>query len=876
MTDEEKRLVANTTTSPYNLQDHSIRTLGRPLLDHGYIITPIRENSKAPLLKNWTSKRLSAEDCEAYGDANGVGIVCGQGAHPVIGIDIDTFDEEINTALADFVEVHFGPCPVRQGKPPKTLLVARTEESNLPKMTSAYYTKPGESRKHRLEILSKGQQFVAHGIHPDTRAPYQWLGWQGPLEAWKVEHLPLLSVEDIKTILTEYHRLMVAKGYEVVSDSQASSPRAPMSDLEALDAMQPLDGYTLDDAKADLECISADDYDQWLKVGMALHHQFGGDMEAFNVFLEWSETSENFASEEQCLAKWESFGQSRASGARVVTMRSVIKLANASRDKARRERETEDAKYKIEAIKLATSVPEVKAILERADINIPELRADLTHHAWAKLIMLTGVDNWRYIDIVKMTPPMKFASYPLTEFGNANRMLDKYYRHLMYVCDRDEWFEWRCTHWSRVSTKTVQRYATEAVKDYSASIDEASNAEEKKFAKASQTEKMVNNMVKLLSHEPSVARMSDELDAGENLFACANAVINLETGEVMPPVAEMNITRFSRVEYDPDAKCPLWEETLNDVFCGDKELVAFFGRVIGYMLLGNPKEDVVIIPYGGGANGKSTVMNIVRELMGEYGLVTSADVFMANKGASSSGGPNEALLRFQGRRFIYAQEMNEDSVLQEGLIKAMTGGEPIVARGLYMRASLQFSPTWVIFMPTNHRPIIKGQDYAIWRRIIPIPFEARFEGKSKDPDRIEKLRKELPGILIWALKNVKAYKKEGLNPPQKVLDAREEYRSEMDVSGEWLEACCEFGEEFRVSTKELYASWQRFSFDRGETGFINSARKLGRMLTSKGFKPVVHANGRPDGPRGFQGIRLKTVDLTGDGFTDVSGQVKSS
>lgn len=875
MPDKGKGPVATTATSPRDLVNHSIRTLGRPLLDHGYIITPIRENSKAPLLKNWTSKLLTAEDCDVYGGGNGVGIVCGQGKNPVIALDIDTYDEEINTKLAEFIEERFGPCPIRQGKAPKTLLVVRTKESNLPKMTSAYYTKPGESRKHRLEILSKGQQFVAHGIHPDTHEPYQWLGWQGPLEAWKVEHLPLLAVDDLKTILSEYHRLMTAKGYVVAQGTQASSPRAPMSDLEELDAMQPIDGYTLEQAEEDLGCISSDDYDQWLKVGMALHHQFDGDMAAFAVFLDWSATSDNFASEEQCLAKWESFGQSRASGARVVTMRSVIKLANETREKAHREREAEETKYKIEAVKLATSVSEVKAILERAEINIPELRADLTHQAWAKLIMLTGVDNWRYIDIVKMTPPMKFGPYPLTEFGNASRMLDKYYRHLMYVCDRDEWFEWRCTHWSRVSLKTVQRYAAEAVKDYSASIDEASNAEEKKFAKASQTEKMVNNMVKLLSHEPSVARMSDELDAGENLFACANAVINLETGEVMPPVAEMNITRFSHVEYDPDAKCPLWEETLSDVFQGDKELIAFFGRVIGYTLLGNPKEDVVIIPYGSGANGKSTVMNIVRELMGEYGLVTSADVFMANKGASSSGGPNEALLRFQGRRFIYAQEMNEDSVLQEGLIKAMTGGEPIVARGLYMRASLQFSPTWVIFMPTNHRPIIKGQDYAIWRRIIPIPFEARFEGKSKDPDRIEKLRKELPGILIWALKNVKIYKKEGLNPPQKVLAAREEYRAEMDISGEWLEACCEFGAEYSVSTKELFASWQRFSFDRGETGFINSARKLGRMLASKGFVAVKHANGRPDGARGFRGIRLKAIDLTENGFTDVSGREKS-
>ncbi len=865
MTKKEKGLAATTTTSPLSVRDHSIRTHGGALLHLGYIITPIRPKSKAPLLKNWTTATVTAEDCEKYGDDIGVGVVCGAGKFPVVGIDIDTYDEEVITEFVSRMEKEFGKCPIRQGSAPKVLLAARALEPNLPKMMSPYYIKPGESRKHRLEILANGQQFVAHGIHPGTGKPYQWLS--DPLQKWDVIDLPGLSLDDLKKVLSLYEQIMTAKGYVVADGSSASGPREKMGDLEALVASQPLEDYTLEQAREDLECISSDDYEQWIQVGMALHHQFDGDAEAFNLFLEWSEKSENFASEEQCQAKWDSFSEARRHGARVVTARSVIKAANANRERAREEKECEDVKYKIEAVKPSTTVEEIKAILGQAEINNPELRANLLHSAWVKLMQLPGADNWRFVDIVRMIPPMKFKPYPLTEFGNASRMLDKYYRHLMYVCDRDEWYEWRGTYWSRVSSKTVQRYATETVKDFVASITEESSNDAKKFAKSSQTEKMVNNMVKLLSHDPSVARMSNELDADKNLFACANAVINLLTEEVLEPTPEMNITRFSPVMYDPKATCPLWEKTLSDVFLSDKEMIAFFGRVVGYMLLGNPTEDSVIILYGSGANGKSTVMNIIRELMGGLGLVTSADVFMTNKGGAHSAAPNEALLRFQGRRFIYAQEMNEDSVLQEGLIKAMTGGEPIVARGLYSRNSIEITPTWVIFMPTNHRPIIKGQDYAIWRRIILIPFIARFEGIMKDPDRLEKLRKELPGILNWALKCVREYKKWGLNPPKQVLKAREEYRSEMDVSGEWLEACCEFGPDYEATTQELFASWQHFSLDRGETGFINSARKLGRTLASKGFTPCRDARGIRDA-RGFRGIRLKPTNLDPSGFDE--------
>src|SRR5690606_1753647 len=214
----------------------------------------------------------------------------------------------------------------------------------------------------------------------------------------------------------------------------------------------------------------------------------------------------------------------------------------------------------------------------------------------------------------------------------------------------------------------------------------------------------------------------------------------------------------------------------------------FFQRVVGYSILGQPKEDVMVIPYGAGSNGKSTVLGAIRHALGEHARAASADTFLATGGpGNSAGSAREDILRLRGARFVYVGEPDEGSELREGLIKSMTGGDPMPARGLWSRTTVEVLPSWVAFMPTNHRPIVKGDDHAIWRRLLPVPFTRNFDKDKtlrKDPRRAERLEAEAPGILRWCVEGALAYQRDGLNPPAKVKAAHDDYREDMDLLAE--------------------------------------------------------------------------------------------
>lgn len=163
-------------------------------------------------------------------------------------------------------------------------------------------------------------------------------------------------------------------------------------------------------------------------------------------------------------------------------------------------------------------------------------------------------------------------------------------------------------------------------------------------------------------------------------------------------------------------------------------------------------------------------------------------------------------------------------------------------------------------MPTNHRPIVKGDDHAIWRRLLPVPFTRNFDQDLtvvKDPDRAEKLAAEAQGILAWCVRGALAYRKDGLQPPATVRKAREDYKSDMDLLGEWLDECCELGASQVETNARLWASWEAFAKARGELRFIASAKSLGRRLDSRGFVPIRSTAGMRG--RGRLGIRVKQV-----------------
>ncbi|EPL1600689.1 DNA primase family protein, partial [Acinetobacter baumannii] len=436
---------------------------------------------------------------------------------------------------------------------------------------------------------------------------------------------------------------------------------------------------------------------------------------------------------------------------------------------------------------------------------------------------------------------------PMTEFGNASRMLDAYGNEIMFIAETNTWYRWNGVYWESCVNMVIEQYAKQtvlAMGDEAKKIDDdAQRAEFYQFCAMSQKAFMVKNMVTLAQSDPRVLVPIKELDSDIYLLGCANGAVNLRDGELVKPNQELLITYSTGVDYNPKAKCPLFEKTVLDAFFGDEEMANFFRRLMGYAILGNPKENLMVIPFGDGSNGKSTVLTTIFKALGDYAKMTPAETFLG-EGRSNAGGAREDLLRLRGARFVYVGEPEENKELKEGLVKSMTGGESITARGLYSRVSVEFKPTWTVVMPTNHKPIIKGGDHGIWRRLMMIPFQRNYDADKslvKDPNRSEKLQAELEGVLAWLVRGALEYQQEGLNEPNKTKEARDEYRDEMDLLKDWISECCELG-DYRETSQNLWVSWEAYAKARNELRYIPSSRALARRLNSK-FK-VQRSNGK--------------------------------
>lgn len=846
------------------------QTHGRALLGNGYLIIPIKPGHKRPALDNWQTARLGAADLTRYPN-HGVGVLCGQGAQPVAAIDVDTTDEALAARFVAWCQEHLGATCERVGFAPKILLAYRAASEGWGKATGAWFEDLGGAR-HRLEVLGKGQQFVAYHIHPDTGEPYEWVDFFGGLDAMRAGNLPIITEAQVEEALQVFEAMAEEAGLVRVSGSKTKAggmTSAPVDD--PLMAYEPPVGIDLSEARRLVAYVDNEDYDTWLKVGMSLHHEFDGSVAALDLWDEWSSTASNYASREDLEKRWESFGRS---GRNPTTARWLLKVGNqGKRDAVKAEKRTalDDAKAQIlaceDSIDLVNEVARQAGEAAGTDLA---LRAELAGLIRARFKELTDT-SLPVADVrAAMAGGRKVVAFnkqrrQMTEFGNAERMLDHYGDGLMYVPEIDGWFMWTGIYWRRAAGVELEHLAKETIRalpDEAKTIEsDGERAEFFKFCAISQRAVMVRNMVSLAQSDPRVVVGMTDLDKLTHLLGVGNGVVDLHTGKLLPPDQAYRVTTITAVEFDPAAKCPLFERTVADVFFGDADMIGFFQRLVGYSLLGKPDEDVLAIPYGSGSNGKSTVLGAIRDALGEHAKMASADTFLSSGAAGgNAGAAREDVLRLRGARFVYVSEPDEGSELREGLIKSMTGGEPLPARGLYSKTTVEVAPTWVAFMPTNHRPIVKGDDHAIWRRLLPVPFTRNFDQDltlTKDPDRAEKLAAEAAGILAWCVRGALAYQKNGLQPPAAVRKARDDYKSDMDLLGEWLDECCEVGPSHVESNARLWASWEAFAKARGELRFIASAKSLGRRLQSKGFEVVRDTAGLRG--RGLVGLRVRQV-----------------
>ncbi|MCM3724582.1 phage/plasmid primase, P4 family [Neobacillus cucumis] len=439
-----------------------------------------------------------------------------------------------------------------------------------------------------------------------------------------------------------------------------------------------------------------------------------------------------------------------------------------------------------------------------------------------------------------------------TDIGNAERLTHRHGKDLRYVNSFCKWYIWDGRRWCEDKKDRIYQLAKDTVR---AIYKEASNADSDtrsylaKHAIRSESRARVEAMVSLAKSE--VPLLPDDIDKDIWLFNCKNGVIDLKTGKLGPHKREYMLTKLSHITYDLNAECPTWKRFLNDIFQDEKgkvkqDTIDFLQKAVGYALTGNTREQVLFFLYGTGRNGKSTFMNVIKEILGDYGKQTNAETFTIKK----SDRVNNDIAALKGARLVAATESEKGARLAESLVKQLTGGEPVQARFLHQEF-FEYIPQFKIFFTTNHKPIITGADEGIWRRIRLIPFTITIPEDKLDKELPAKLKHEMPGILRWMVEGCLKWQEEGLDVPQEVQEATKSYKDEMDTIGSFLQECCVIHENAKTKGADLYKTYSNWCSEEGE--YELTKNKFNRKLEERGFKKKSSTGGY----QYFYGIGIK-------------------
>ncbi len=343
------------------------------------------------------------------------------------------------------------------------------------------------------------------------------------------------------------------------------------------------------------------------------------------------------------------------------------------------------------------------------------------------------------------------GSRPLTDSGNAERFADQHGDKVRYCYPWNGYLAYDGARWARDCVGAVEQLAKQTarsiLKEASGESDDDRRKALVKYATRSESGQSRASMLRLAQSEPGIPIMPEQLDQDVWALNCPNGTIDLRTGNLRPHRREDHITKLCHVVYDSDATCPRWIEFQDRICDGHESLIAFKQRFYGYCLTGDVSEQVLLILYGGGANGKSTEVNTFLRLLGEdYAMKAPADFLMVKRGEHPT-----AQAGLYGMRFVACVETDEGRRFAESMVKDLTGSERIRARR--MREDFwEFDPTHKIILASNHKPTVRGTDHAIWRRIRLVPFAVTIPESEQDKSLPGKLLTELPGILAWCVR----------------------------------------------------------------------------------------------------------------------------
>ena len=420
---------------------------------------------------------------------------------------------------------------------------------------------------------------------------------------------------------------------------------------------------------------------------------------------------------------------------------------------------------------------------------------------------------------ITVPDPWALAWHELNAQGNADRFVAHAGGLLLHVRGWG-WVAYRDGAWSRedgerlarLKAMEVARHMREEVKALGAAASGARKPpagmtpemlQERlealaKFANQSGNANRTKAMLEQAASLEVLSRQIEDFDADPLASNAANGTLRFAerhgewTASFRPHDPADLMTRIATAEWAdvPREQWPvnrLWLEHLETAL-PDAQVRRFFQKLMGYCALGIPDEQIFILLQGKGGDGKSTAMNALRIALGSYAVAGNVKTFI-DTGDRDAGGPTPELIRFVGdTRMISLQEPKRGKALAEDRVKQFTGGSPVAYRALY-GAEEEFEPVGKVVMECNSRPRISGDDDGIWRRIVIVLWPHQFKGAAIVKGmhkRILEAEGGASGVLAWLVEGVLAYLAEGLEPPQDVVDAIEEYRRSANPFSEWM------------------------------------------------------------------------------------------
>lgn len=506
------------------------------------------------------------------------------------------------------------------------------------------------------------------------------------------------------------------------------------------------------------------------------------------------------------------------------------------------------------------------------DENERQVAGTLPHDAFGDTEPMTGPER------VTKDEPKPIRAAEQTDVGNSALFVREHGGDLRFVGSWGKWVYWDGKRWAldqtgraeHLAKGTVGRMLDAAMLDVDRArqafgLAEKGNDDELRkraadrlarankglsWALTSHSAARVRAMVELSRSAPELAITHEQLDADPWLLNVANGTLDLRTGELRAHAVNDLMTKVSPVSFDPKATCPIWDRFLQHAMGGNQALISFLQRMIGYSMTGVIREHALIFNHGDGANGKSTFIATIHALLGDYAVRAPRHLLFKSKNERHE----TELTTVFGARFVSCAEVPEGAVFDEALVKDLTGGDAVTARRM-REDHWTFSPTHKLALAGNHKPIVRGIDHGIWRRMRLVPWEVTVSDEQRDTQLPEKLRAELAGILSWALRGCLEWQRQGLDDPAEVKNATAAYRDQSDPLREFFASYCVFGNDERIPRLHLREAYAAYCDENGAEPL--GARRFAEGLRQRGVTDI-GVRHHTKVMNGWRGVRLLT------------------